>query len=119
MNKPLRETDLTFEDLVVIKDYLKLRLQDSDVFNSVNGFWFVSDTSWIHFVLENVKSATRRKELLEKGCKIFINKYPDLAKFLDIAYIMDDFNADFVFDFAAGVDLTDLYGLAKITCGGQ
>ena len=117
INKPLYKTELTREDLIVMKDYLALRLINSTIFNSVNGYWYISESPVIHFVL-NDQSTAIHKKLIEAGLKEVKDKYSDLLKYYNLTFLIDDFNADFIFDFNTNTDLTNLYGLAKITCGG-
>ena len=112
--KKIFRNDLTEEEVLAILRYLTIRLQESTNFNTNIGYWYHQSKYIDHFVLtENTKCI--REQTISNGCVEFRENYQDLLKYFDLSFLMDDFNADFVFELKDNVDLTYLYGLSRIT----
>ena len=115
-SKELYRKDLSEEEATVIRKYLISRLENSSTFDKTAGYWYDQSEYKVHFVLIAVTSNVRL-QLAEKACKTFSKNYSDLNKFFEISAIYDDFNTDLVFELRKDVDLTYLYGLARMVCG--
>ena len=111
IHKQLYREDLTPTEISSIFNYLKLRLRTSQYFNSEFGYWYepLQSNYSKHFVLLPEKRYT-----INNGPKEFKDNYFDLLKFFELNPLHDDFNTDFVFTLKDNIDLTCLYGLARI-----
>jgi len=112
-DKVLYRDELTKEEALVIQKYLINQLAESKCFNSNMGYWYHQSKFTDHFVLNDPSSAIRQ-QIINAGCKEFKKKYKDLMKYFELSFLMDDFNADFVFEIKDNVDLTYIYGLSRI-----
>ena len=112
--KALYREDFTEEELLMIGKYLIMRLSDSTLFDEHHGYWYHQSKYKDHFVLTAVTSDVRL-QIAEKACKVFPKEYADLYKYFDISALYDDFNADLVFEIRKDIDLTYIYGLARMT----
>ena len=112
-NKQLYREDLTKAEISSIFNYLKLRLRTSQYFNSEFGYWYEPQQSNYskHFVLMSEK---KYADIIHNGPKEFKDNYFDLLKFFELNPLHDDFSTDFVFTLKDNIDLTCLYGLARI-----
>ncbi len=112
--KKIFRNDLTEEEVLAILRYLTIRLLESTKFNTNICYWYHQSKYIDHFVLtENIKGI--REQTIANGCVEFRENYQDSLKYFDLSFLMDDFNADFVFELKDNVDLTYLYGLSRIT----
>lgn len=112
-NKVLYRDELIEEEALVIQKYLINQLAESKCFNSNVGYWYHQSKFTNHFVLSS-SSAGEREQILKEGLAEFKEKYNELLKYFDLSFLMDDFNADFVFEIKDKVDLTYIYGLSRI-----
>ena len=111
--KVLYRDELTAEEALIVQKYLTIQLADSKYFNSNTGYWYHQSKFTDHFVLHS-SSAGEREQILKEGLAEFKEKYGELLKYFDLSFLMDDFNADFVFEIKDKVDLTYIYGLSRI-----
>lgn len=113
IDKKLYREELSEEDLVALKKYLANRLSNSACFNTQTGYWYDQSPYTVHFVL-NASSLALREEMLKAGFAEIKEEYSDILNHFNVNFLIDDFNADFVFEIKIDTDLTYIYGLARI-----
>lgn len=113
-DKVLYRDDFNAEEILAIGKYMIARLSDSATFNSKVGYWYNQSKYKDHFVLTET-SYKLRLQIAENAIKVFIKDFADLYKYFDVSVLYDNFNTDLVFEIRKDVDLTYIYGLARMT----
>jgi len=108
--------NLTLFDISVLYSYLKQKLSDSVFFDPANsecsyGYWSGCTDGTIHFTLLNHNN---KEKILKDMQDEFNTKYSELAKYFNLHVLSTIFGTDLVFEINKQIDLTCLYGLARI-----
>ena len=113
--KVLYRDDFNAEEILVIQNYLIAELQKRfPIPFKESGYWYHQSKYSDHFSI-NISEKPLREKVMQESIEIFGRKgCSDLAKYFNLTFLYDDFNADLIFEVKDKIDLTCIYGLARI-----